>query len=400
MEQNINKQKNTIAILIIIYALVGISANLAHPITPSYLKSLNMPSTMFGVVFATMSLTNFAFSPFWGVMSRYMEAKSMLLLGTVGYAIGQLMFGLNSSPWIIIMARLISGAFISAVFVASGYYVVAKSEPENKSKNITKLVTVFSVSGTVGYFIGGYMGTSSLLRPFIIQAALLVISGLLFYFLLEANEVEEHIDIQRVWSGSNPFVKTDKPISKEFRLLFLAVLLTSIASTSLTQTFAYYLVDTLQLTSFENGLTKGFVGIGALFLNFTLSMQIVKSKKTDLRMVRLFMVIAILVGGLLIVDHNPFWFAVIGVIAMSFDTMPISLLQGRNANFSTSENQGEMLGIHNSMKALGGIIGSLVAGWIYERYNLAPFVMTATLYVISMGIMFLISKGHHKEIHK
>src|SRR5699024_9215612 len=154
---------------IAVHALQGIGANLAHPITPAYLNSMNFPSSMFGIVFAAMSFTNFAFSPFWGIMSRYIKARTILLIGSLGYALGQGIFGFSSDPYIIIAARLISGAFVSAQFVGTGLYVVEKSRAEDKSKNITKMVTIFSVFGTMGYFLGGYIGDTSLKIPFIIQ---------------------------------------------------------------------------------------------------------------------------------------------------------------------------------------------------------------------------------------
>ena len=91
----------------------------------------------------------------------------------------------------------------------------------------------------LGYFLGGYLGTSSLRLPFVIQVITLVVAGLLFHFLLEDNEVEESIDWDRVLDSSNPLVKSDRPIQKEFKLLFLTVFLISTASTSLTQTFSY-----------------------------------------------------------------------------------------------------------------------------------------------------------------
>lgn len=205
------KKKYALSIFMLIYVLAGMGANFAHPVTPNYLKYLEFPSSMFGLVFAAMSLTNFLFSPFWGVMSKYISAKKLLLIGSVGYGVGQFLFGFFSSPWIIIMGRLISGAFVSAVFVAASYYVISISNDEDKSKNIAKMVTVFSVSGMAGYFIGGYLGTISLALPFVVQVSVLVLSGILFYVCLLDNEVESDVDLNRIWSGSNPLVKRKRP---------------------------------------------------------------------------------------------------------------------------------------------------------------------------------------------
>lgn len=388
-----NKYKiNTITILIAIHALQGIGANLAHPITPAYLTSLNYPSTMFGMVFAAMSLTNFAFSPFWGVMSRYIKARTLTLVGAVGYAVGQAIFGFSTNPYIILSARLISGAFVSALFVGTGLYVVEKSKPEEKSKNITKMVTIFSVSGTIGYFVGGFVGDYSLKIPFIIQIIVLVAVGLLYYFLLEDNETEDKIDFNRVIKGSNPLIKTDKAMSKKLVMNFWIVFLISTASTSLTQTFSYFISDALSLPSSYNGITKGMVGIISLILNFTLAMRIASHKKVEKNITTLLAFITMLFVPMIMLKSSASGFMLVGVLVMSFDTMPVGLLQTRTMAYSDEQSQGEMVGYHNTMKSLGMILGSLVASWIYDINIIAPFMLALILYVLGTLLMSQLRK--------
>lgn len=377
------KKKHSLSIFMLIYVLAGMGANFAHPITPNYLKYLDFPSSMFGLVFAAMSLTNFLFSPFWGVMSRYVSAKKLLFIGSIGYGVGQFLFGFFSSPWIIIMGRLISGAFISAVFVAASYYVISISSDDDKSKNIAKMVTVFSVSGMAGYFLGGYLGTINLFLPFVVQVSVLVLSGVLFYVLLLDNEVESDVDLNRIWSGSNPLIKRKTPLSKDFKILFVVILLTSIASTTLSQTYSYYLVDVLNMTSFANGVTKGLVGIGSMILNFTLTLWIVKSRDVSRKISYVHLSIALVGITLIVFGKEALLFSGIGIVMMILDSVSVSLLQSKNTQIATTDNQGEMLGLHNAYKNLGGIVGSLVAGVIYEWYVLLPFIGLIVLYLLA-----------------
>ena len=386
------KQLNTVYILIAIYALHGVGANFAHPITPSYLNSLNFPSAMYGYVFAAMSFTNFAFSPFWGVMSRYVKSKTLLLIGAVGYGVGQAIFGYSSNPYIVIFGRLVSGAFVSAVFVAAGYYVVQKSSKQQKASNITKMVTIFSVSGTLGYFLGGYLGQFSLKLPFVVQVVTLVSAGILFYVLLEDNEVSEKVSIKEIIARSNPMVKSDTPLSKEFKVLFLSVFLIATASTTLTQTFSYYIVDSLDMTSFANGLSKGIVGLLSTILNLTITLKIVNSESVEKHLVGLFSIIGIVILWMVGLRGMALAFMIVGIVAMSLDTMPVSLLQGRTISYSSDDTQGETLGLHNAMKSLGMIIGSLVAGWLYDVSALSPFVLSTLLYLMGALLMYRIYK--------
>ncbi len=386
------KKINTISILIGIHALQGIAANLAHPITPAYLSSLNYPSAMFGMVFAAMSLTNFAFSPFWGVMSRYIKARTLLIIGAFGYALGQAIFGFSTDPYIILGARLISGAFVSALFVGTGLYVIEKSEPEEKSRNITKMVTIFSVAGTIGYFMGGFIGDYSLKIPFIIQVVLLMCVGLLYFFLLEDNDIEDKIDVKRVLAGSNPLVKRESKLNRQLFMNFWIVFLISTASTSLTQTFSYFISDALSLPSSYNGLTKGMVGLISLVLNFTIAMRIASSRKPESKITLILGFVSLMFIPLIMLKSSAIGFMFVGVLAMSFDTLPIGLFQSRTMAYSDDDTQGEMVGYHNTVKSLGMILGSLVAGWIYDINIIAPFILALALYIIGTVLMSLLGK--------
>lgn len=194
-------------------------------------------------------------------------------------------------------------------------------------------------------------------------------------------------NVKHVLKSSNPLIKTDFELGKTLVLNFWIVFLISTASTSLTQTFSYFIADALKLPSSANGITKGLVGLISLVLNFTLAMRIVQSKKIEKNIMRLFMFIGALFIPMIIFDSMALVFMSIGVLIMSFDTLPVSLLQGRTMAYSSDDVQGEMVGYHNTMKSLGMILGSLVAGWIYEWNIIAPFIMSLVLYIISYFIM-------------
>ena len=139
------------------------------------------------------------------------------------------------------------------------------------------------------------MGQFSLKLPFVVQVVTLVSAGILFYVLLEDNEVSEKISIKEIIARSNPMVKSDTPLSKEFKALFLSVFLIATASTTLTQTFSYYIVDSLDMTSFANGLSKGIVGLLSTILNLTITLKIVNSEYVEKHLGGLFSIIGVVI---------------------------------------------------------------------------------------------------------
>ncbi|CAM4186183.1 MFS transporter [Erysipelothrix inopinata] len=377
----------TVVVLFVIYGFEAVAANLAHPITPNLIEYRNMPNYMFGVVFAAMSLTNFLLSPFWGNICNHIESRKLLMISGIGYAVGQGMFGIATNPLVMTMARFVSGLFVSCMSIAATYYVILHSPPEEKSRNLTITITTFTVMGTFGYFLGGYLGNINIFIPFLLQCILLSLSGILYYIFLKPNSVVKVANYKELIHKSNPvqsFIDIGPSLSPLVISLFATVLFASLASTSFTQNYAYYLQNTLGMSPLINGITKGLVGIFATIFNFTITLMILRKNDVEKHLSYLFAVLASVLTIIGLYRSNPTIFIVLGIVVMVLDTIQVSILQDRNAAYATPENQGVMLGMHNAMKALGMIGGSLISGFIYDFNPFYPFVMTLILYVLAM----------------
>ena len=97
--------------------LHSLAANFAHPVTPTIIKNLGLGDYMFGLAFAGMAGTSFLFSPFWGKLADYVQSRTILLIGNLGYAVGQILFSMGDSEWSIMLARFVSGFFVGGVNV-------------------------------------------------------------------------------------------------------------------------------------------------------------------------------------------------------------------------------------------------------------------------------------------
>ena len=64
--------------------LFQMSANFAHPMTPTIIQELALPDYMFGLMLAATMLSNFLFSPFWGKINATMTSRQSLLLCCCG----------------------------------------------------------------------------------------------------------------------------------------------------------------------------------------------------------------------------------------------------------------------------------------------------------------------------
>ena len=84
--------KKSMMIFFFLSIFQNIANNLAHPVTPTLIKNLNLGNYMFGVAYAAMAFGQFLFSPFWGKMTKVIGERKQMTIGVLGYALGQFMF--------------------------------------------------------------------------------------------------------------------------------------------------------------------------------------------------------------------------------------------------------------------------------------------------------------------
>lgn len=395
---NYFKKLEPVQRLYITYGVCGVAASLAHPITPNLINNLNMPSYMFGLAFAAMSITNFLMSPFWGNLNNFVSSKNILAISMIGYSVGQFIFGFGGTKATIVIGRMIAGFFIAAMNVSALYYTMKFSNEEDVSKNITKTITIFTVNGTLGYLIGGVIGTANINYAIIAQCVGLLVCGVLFYFGLDDIKMHKKIQIKEIAVDSNPiqaFFKISQYLNIKILLLFMSVFFVTFASTSLTQNFQFYLQTYLKMSPSFGGITRSIVGILAVIANFTITIKLVSSSEVEKSISKILLVLILNLVLLYFTSEKASMFMVVGIILLVFDTVQISLFQERNASYASEENRGVMVGMHNSMKSLGMIAGSLLAGIMYDFNPFAPFMLSLVLYIITLLINTL---NHRKDL--
>ncbi|MDP0488314.1 MAG: MFS transporter, partial [Fusobacterium sp. JB020] len=157
----------------IAYFLLNTINNLIHPVTPAYIKLMNMPNYMFGLLFSSMALGHLMLSPFWGNISDRIGRIPIIRICIGGYAIGQLGFATFSIPQIILLCRFLSGLFSGGFQVIALAYIADITYKENKAKALSFYAAISTIARSFGFFIGGMVGTLNIYYAFILQIILL-----------------------------------------------------------------------------------------------------------------------------------------------------------------------------------------------------------------------------------
>ena len=384
--------------MIIFFMIQGIfvmGANFAHPVTPAFFLDLGLPDYMFGAALGSMLIVNFCMSPFWGKMIDYISSRAALLIGSLGYALGQFLFMSSRTQFEIIASRMFTGVFTSAAFLALLTYLVNTFDDEKERGHyLTVSATIMSICSAFGFLIGGLFGEISIATAFGAQIVTIIVCGTLFFLVCKPDQKVSIKDakIKDVAKASNPlaaFLSSRHFMSFVLLALFLVVISQAIGHTSFDQSFNYYLREQFNLSPGYNGMIRGAMGVTTLIVNSTITLWIIR--RTDMRksLIWVFAAGAVMMFLAIITSAYPVPFIVANIIVFACASMSMPLIQNMVAKSAAGKNSNLIMGFYESMRSLGGIIGAFLAGFLYDMMPIYPFVFGFTAFICACLFAFI-----------
>lgn len=380
------KYKTRFLAFFIVLALFHLAANFAHPVTPTIIQELGLHDYMFGLALAVMMTANFLMSPFWGKINLYISSGRSLLICCLGYSAAQIWFVCAATEPMILLARMFAGVFTGGAFVSFLTYVVNTARPEDQAKYLTVSATIHSVASAFGYLIGGVIGEYSIWAAFVVQAAVLALAGILFALIClpdaqggerpPAKQLARDLHPMKIFLDSRDFMNMG------LALLFAVSVLFNFGNTGFDQAFNYYLKDQLSLTSSYNGVIKAAVGMISFLFNITLCVWIIKRTDNRKSMAALAAVCAAAAVGTAVSCVGAYIAYSIALYAGYSVSIPV--LQNMVAQQAEPQQKNLVMGFYNATKSLGGIAGSLTAGFVYSVHVKLPFVCVAAIYTLAV----------------
>ena len=321
-------------------------------------------------------------------MNSIISSRRTLLICCTGYGVAQLFFALSRTQAAILAVRVLAGFFVGGIFVSFLTYVINRAKPEDQARFLTYSATIQAVFGAFGYLVGGLLGEYSIRGTFFLQAAVLAAAGILFRMCCEPDAAAEKADMRTVLRQSNPmkaFLDGRSFMTGAFVLLFAVNILMNFGNTGFDQVFNYYLKDQLGLTSSYNGAIKAAVGLISFVSNMTLCLWIIRRTRVPRSMaIMALFCTAASVGALLIPQIAGYISC--SVLAYGGYAVSLPLLQHMVAEQADPERKNLVMGFYNATRSLGGIIGSLMAGFLYGVHVKLPFLTVAAVYAVATAV--------------
>lgn len=390
--------------LIVFLDLVGIGI-LIPVLAPLMLdpNSILVPATWtegtrniaFGFLVAAYPLAQFFGAPILGALSDRYGRKKLLIASLVGTFIGYIFFAvglLNNQLWILYFSRLLDGFTGGNIGVANSA-IADMSSMENRAKNFGLIGMAFGFGFIIGPYLGGKLADPTVFSgfnmatPFWFAALLSATSLILLATLFQETLKEKSHQKIHLLMGFKHIAKAVQ--MHNLKTIFLVVFLHMLGFCFYTQFVPVFLVQKFSMDSTAIGSLFAFIGLW-IALSQGLFTRIAA---------RFFIPRKVLRFSLLFLAFSLFTVTRVPSVFLLYVTQPfLALFEGLTfpnttavvSELSRPEEQGEAMGVTQSLRALGQAIPSLVAGFLVTlNQNLA--ILTGSGIILLAWVVFMIS---------
>lgn len=368
--------------LVIIFVTVFIDLlgfGIIIPLLPFYAESFGASAFTVGLLGTVFSLMQFVVAPFSGRWSDRIGRRPVILIGLLASCFAYVALALANSLALIFLARIVGGIAGGNIPTAQAY-IADITTPENRAKGMGLVGAAFGLGFIFGPAIGGILTRFGPSTPMWCAAALCF-----------ANFVAALILLPESRHGSRAAISLRRlDLFKRARRhpglmpLLLVFFLVSVAFSGFEATFALFTERRFGLTAETIGYVFAFIGIVLATVNGVLVGRVVPFLGEH-RIVPL--AIGAIGFGLLLLPVTysvPFLFAVCGTIAvgMGFNNPALTSAVSR---LSDPSEQGGMLGLAQSLAALGRIAGPAWGGFLFERLGTSsPYLSAASIMTVAL----------------
>ncbi len=354
------------------------------PLSDALQWSVQSRTILLGFLIAIYPLAQFFGAPLLGALADHHGRKPVLLISLVGTMVGYFFFALGilwGNLPLIFFSRILDGFTGGNISVANSS-IADMSDGKSKTRNFGLIGMAFGFGFIVGPFLGGVLSDPQIVSWFNFDTPFWCAFGLSFLnILLIVTRFKETLPhpIQTplsIWTGFRNLKRAYQMVN--LRVMFAVVLFTNLGFTFFTQFFPVYLIEKFAFTQSQIGFTFAFIGASVALAQGVVVRPV--SRRVPSHRVLSFSILflAVLFPLLLFPPRALFIYFIIPFIAL-FQGLTHPNATTLVSNLADAESQGEVMGVYQSVQAVGHIFPPLIAGFIA--------VINVNLPLLTAGLM-------------
>lgn len=380
---------------VILIDLVGFG--ILAPFIPFYVERLGARPELITLIIAAHPLAQSLATPFWGALSDRVGRRPVLLSSMLGHAVSYAMLGFADSLWLLLLARVVSGATSANISTAFAY-IADVTTLEQRARAMGRVSSAFGLGFAIGPAMGGLLAggetiaDANLLRP-ALAAGIFSLGAFLaiFAFLPETRHLAP---------PTPPAPAGDGLITGLRRIVRRPVISRLLAMGMIVLVFMSVRESILTLwVNHEHGLSARAIGGllawsgGLIALVQFFGIGWLSQRFGELNLVKC-AIVCLLAG----------WFGL--TLATGIPTLMIAMTVGAfgTAFFQTSmqsllsklagpTERGAVLGVYQSSTAMARFVGQAGAGTLYGQLGAnAPFLLGSLAMVPAFAIALRIGR--------
>lgn len=370
------------------------------PTLPFLADDLGLSSVQMSSLIIIWAVSQLITAPIWGRLADKIGRKPVLMIGVFGFGVAFLLLILAQNYWQLLLVRLIGAAISSGTQTAAFSMVADHTRKEFRNQTIAKMGAVNGLGFLCGPAIGGLFSPFGVVVPFIIAGSLALITLPFAHFYIRDSINNDNKETQNTFARNNETVSFWKSITMVTKTgywnHYMIILGLSIAASSFFGLLGYYLIAKFEATPiFVSMAFSAQAGTSVLVQFFLLKKCYeVWNEDTITKIGLSFTAI-----GYCLISFAPLiWVAILGCVFTGFGQSLVRPTTIAMLSKRTEMGRGITLGLQESMDSLGRILGPLWGGWVFIYLVSAPFITSAVITVILLGVAFLITYQQKIEI--
>lgn len=385
MKKTIKEQKAVLLILLSNVFIAFLGIGLVIPVMPSFMNMMHLSGKTMGYLVAVFAVAQLLMSPLAGRWVDRYGRKKIIIIGLFLFSVSELVFGLAGNAAMLYISRFLGG--ISAAFITPGVtaYVADITSIQERPKAMGYVSAAISTGFIIGPGIGGFIAEYGIRMPFYFAAGIAFFACILSVFILKEQLTKQQLaEISANAKQTSFLTDLKKSLNPLYCIAFIIVFVLAFGLSAYETVFSLF-------SDYKFGFTpKDIAAIITISSIFGVVVQIFMfGKMVEILGEKKLIQLCLITGAILAVVStviSGFWIvlAVTCFIFLAFDLLRPALTTFLSK--AAGKEQGFVAGMNSTYTSLGNIAGPAMAGMLFDLNIHYPFLFSAVIMVIGLGI--------------